>query len=195
MTQSTIGAPAESDEDLSGLEWDPRGNDRRRTLIVALGGALVALLVVGLYLVISSGKSDSDTTTSPQSSSATAANAKPGAAAPAPVVQVAPVPVVGRDPFANLPTAAAPVTGGSTTGSGSSTSTAAPVHALTLVSVSAPGQSAVFTVDGKRYAVKTGAAFATDFRLYALFGTTCAGVLYGDQNVAICAGDAKQVGG
>jgi len=190
MMQSTIGSSTAPAAELPGLESEELGRDRRRTLIFVLGGVLLALLGVGLYLVLSGSGSDTATTSAPQAAKP-AVNPSVAVPPPAAVRQAAPAPVV-RDPFASLPTAAG---SGATAAAPGATVPKSTAHALTLISVNAAGPSAVFTVDGKNYAVKTGGLFATNFRLYALFGTTCAGVLYGDQNIAICAGDAKQVGG
>ena len=192
MMQSTIGSSAAPADELPGLEYEELGGDRRRTLILVLGGVLLALLGAGLYLVLSGSGSDSVTETAPQVTKPVA-NPSTAVQPPAAVQQAAPVPLV-RDPFANLPTTP-PAGGGSATAATGAAAPQSTARTLTLISVNAAAPSAVFTVDGKNYAVKTGGSFATNFRLYALFGATCAGVLYGDQNIAICTGDAKQVGG
>lgn len=194
MTQSTFGTPKTVPDDLPGVESE--GPDRRRLLVFGLGGLLLALLAVGLFLVLS-GSGSNNTTAASSLAKANAAPVNSGASAQTVPQQIAPAPVIGRDPFAGLPASgtAAAAAAASTTSGGTTASTTTPAHTLVLVAVSAPTQSAVFTVDGKKVTAKTGTTFAPNFRLYSLFGTTCAGVLYGDQNIAICQGDVKKVGG
>ncbi len=49
-------------------------------------------------------------------------------------------------------------------------------------------------LDGKKYTVGEGEAFAQSYRLYDIFNDDCAGFLYGDQNAVVCRGDSVAIG-
>ncbi|MEI7777923.1 MAG: hypothetical protein WCJ42_00660 [Actinomycetes bacterium] len=166
---------------------------RDRRPLFAVGGA-VALVVVGiaLYLLFFAGNStDSNAMLGPVSLPTHGASASA-----APAVTVAPVAVVGtRDPFNAVGVIPAVVATPAPT-------TAAPVAPTPSVSPTNSGTQFVFKlvdlskttttvlVNGHAYTPAVGDQFGTFFRLYAIFGSTCAGFQFGTQNVALCKGDS-----
>jgi hypothetical protein len=108
-----------------------------------------------------------------------------------------------RDPFAMLfpPTASASTTTASTTTTQNQTSSTpvtpvTPVTAKLTVAVSGVNvtkQTATITVDGVKYATSVGKVFDKTFVMYSVFNSTCVGLLYGDQNVAVCSANPVAV--
>ena len=47
-------------------------------------------------------------------------------------------------------------------------------------------QTAVVSVDGKKYAAAVGKVFGKNYMVYSVFNAQCVGVLYGDQSVPVC---------
>ncbi len=65
---------------------------------------------------------------------------------------------------------------------------------ISALTVSPLGNSVKLKLDGKKYTVEEGEAFAKSYRLYDIFNANCAGFLYGDQNAVVCEGDSVQIG-
>ena len=211
MTESNA-ALAEAPADLPSNDDDQgqAGGDRRRLLII--GGAVLGVIVLGLaawFLLFSGGSANDQSGTVPPAPAKPSASAapQPKAAAPAAGAGAAAAAKfsgnLGRDPFTPLyPAAAAPAAGGSqaaagaSSGSSTSSGTTAASSGGTPVSiemVSVDASSATLTVDGKKYTPKVGDVFATNFKLYGLFDSRCAGILYGDKSIPLCEGDVTTV--
>ncbi|HYO44366.1 MAG TPA: hypothetical protein VES19_14305 [Candidatus Limnocylindrales bacterium] len=65
---------------------------------------------------------------------------------------------------------------------------------ISAVTISPLGNSVKLKLDGKKYTVDEGEAFAKSYRLYDIFNANCAGFLYGDQNAVVCEGDSVAIG-
>jgi hypothetical protein len=138
---------------------------------------------------------------------ATGDEAQAAEAAPAEATK----PLTSRDPFAPLVPKKAPpppppapkpaaaeaapsVTTPGTTTTVPSTPTPATGGTISALSISPLGDSVILKLDGKKYEVDEGEAFAKSYRLYDIFNADCAGFLYGDQNAVVCEGDSVTVG-
>lgn len=65
---------------------------------------------------------------------------------------------------------------------------------ISALTISPLGNSVKLKLDGKKYSVDEGEAFAKNYRLYDIFNANCAGFLYGDQNAVVCEGDSVTIG-
>lgn len=167
----------------SGYEEPERS---RRPLIIAAVGAVVVAALAGVYFLFLAPSSSGEDLGLVVPARQPAANAAP---APAPDAVVAdPGVTIGRNPFA-------PVKAGSSQVDAPTISIpAAPQAAsggVTLEMVSLDPTSATVKVDGTSYTAKVGETFASDFKVYGIFGTQCAGVLFGTQSVPLCVGDVR----
>jgi hypothetical protein len=168
-----------------------------RKLLLAAGGVVAALVVgAGAFFLLSGGGGDQPAAApakgNPAAAASPSASASPSAKAK-PATTIKTVTVAARDPFAVLfpptPSPAATTTTTNTTGNAPSGTTPAPVSAKLTLGVSAINvgkQTATITVDGVKYATSVGKVFAKTFVMYSVFNTSCVGLLYGDQNVAVC---------
>ena len=76
-----------------------------------------------------------------------------------------------------------------TTQNQTGTTPVTPVSAKLTLAVSGINlakQTATITVDGVKYATSVGKVFDKTFVMYSVFNSSCVGLLYGDQNVAVC---------
>jgi hypothetical protein len=168
-----------------------------RTLLLAVGGVVAALVVGGgAFFLLTSGGGDEPAALPAKGTPVAAASPS---ATPSPSASVKPkatiktVTVAARDPFAVLfppkPTVAPPAAPSTTSTTPPSPTAPVPVAAsvtLSVASVNLANQTATVTVDGTKYAATVGKVFAKTFVLYSVFNSSCVGLLYGDQNVAVC---------
>lgn len=183
-------------------ETQPGSGGHRAFVIVGL--AIVAGLIVGGMVIFVlrpfAGDEPVDTSVGAAAAAAAAA-AQEQAQADQEVGEVVPrrtrVRLTSRDPFAVLvpepppaPPAKKSAAAQDSASSGGSTSGAT----VSALSISSGGDSVKLKIDGKRYSVDEGETFASSYRLYDIFNDTCAGLLYGDQNVVVCEGDSITVG-
>ena len=68
-------------------------------------------------------------------------------------------------------------------------------YVLRLVTVDATAQTAAGTINGNKVTFELDKPVAKGFRLYSVFGDSCAGILFKDQNLALCTGEARTVTG
>ncbi len=188
---------------LPGIEAEPASRAGRNRSFVVVGLAIVGGLIIGGVIIFLIRPFSSEPAVDPAVAAAAAAavaEAQEQAKGTQEVGEVVPkrtrVKLTSRDPFAVLvpeppppepPKKSAGSDGGS---SSSSSSTAATLSALTIKSPAA----VTVKVDGKKYSVDEGETFASSYRLYDIFNDSCAGFLYGDQNVVVCEGDSVKVG-
>jgi hypothetical protein len=103
-----------------------------------------------------------------------------------------------RDPFAPIVAKAAPAPEKAAADAKAAEPAAAPKPAtggvISALSISPLGNSVKLKLDGKKYSVDEGEAFAKSYRLYDIFNANCAGFLYGDQNAVVCEGDSVTIG-
>ena len=103
-----------------------------------------------------------------------------------------------RDPFAPIVAKAAPAAEKAAADPKAAEPAAAPKPAtggvISALSISPLGNSVKLKLDGKKYTVDEGEAFAKSYRLYDIFNANCAGFLYGDQNAVVCEGDSVTIG-
>jgi membrane-associated protease RseP (regulator of RpoE activity) len=169
----------------------------KRTLLLAIGGtaAAVALGAVAFVFLTSGGGEDPVAAPAKGTPAASASPAaKPSPAATKPSTTIKTVTVAARDPFAMLfpptPTAAPTSnTTNTTTQNQTGTTPVTPVSAKLTLAVSGINlakQTATITVDGVKYATSVGKVFDKTFVMYSVFNSSCVGLLYGDQNVAVC---------
>ncbi|HEX6888198.1 MAG TPA: hypothetical protein VF143_08835 [Candidatus Nanopelagicales bacterium] len=190
----------------------PAKGGRRRTLVVVLLAIVGGVLLGGLALLMLGGSGEDETALAPVprgNPAAAAADVPVEAAAPAEVPAASTTRLTSRDPFAPLipkkaapaPAPAAPAA--APAGAASSSTAAAPVAStptpakggtISALSISPLGNSATLKLDGKKYTVEEGEAFATSYRLYDIFNQDCAGFLYGDRNAVVCKGDSVAIG-
>ena len=164
----------------------------RRPMIAVGGGLLLAVVAVAAYVLFFTGNG-SDPLAGPVVVPGQGAG-NTQAAAP---VTVAPVALAGtRDPFnadgivvapATAATTPTPTPSATTTVGASPSATGTP-FVFKLVDLTST--TAAVLVNGHAYTPSVGTTFATYFRLYAIFGTTCAGFQYQSQNLALCKGDS-----
>lgn len=169
------------------------GGGNRTALFVA--GGLVAALVVGagaFFMLGSGGGADEPLAAPAKGKPAASASPTPGATTKAkPTTTIKTVTVAARDPFAVLfpPTPTPKPKASSTTQVQTSTSAPTPLSpkvTLAVSRISTGKQSATVTVDGVQYATTVGKVFGKSFVMYSVFNSSCVGLLYGDQNVAVC---------
>jgi hypothetical protein len=189
---------------------------------LVIGGAALFLLQPGASDELATGPAPAGSGTAaggaagaaPGPAQGTAVEGEAAAGEEAQAAEAAPAaatkPLTSRDPFAPLvpkkppppppapkPAAseAAPTT--STTGTSAtvpSTPTPATGGTISALSISPLGDSVTLKLDGKKYEVDEGEAFAKSYRLYDIFNANCAGFLYGDQNAVVCEGDSVTIG-
>jgi hypothetical protein len=103
-----------------------------------------------------------------------------------------------RNPFAPLVAKAAPAPEDASEAAPAAEPAPAPKPAsggtISALTVSPLGNSVKLKLDGKKYTVEEGEAFAKSYRLYDIFNANCAGFLYGDQNAVVCEGDSVKIG-
>jgi len=195
----------------------PSGQRRPLLLVLAVVGALVVAAAVW-FLLGSGGAAPIDSSpvprgvAAPQPTATAVVKANDTYAAPA------------RDPFLPIvkPAAAQGSTGSAVVANTKSVpvTTAAPVakpkptvkptpkatatpkatpvgttYVLRLVAVDATGQTAAGTINGKKVTFELDKPIAKGFRLYSVFGDSCAGLLFKDQNLTLCTGEARTVTG
>ncbi len=123
------------------------------------------------------------------------ATAEEGATKPAGTKRVR---LTSRDPFAPIVAKAAPAPEKAAADAKAAEPAAAPKPAtggvISALSISPLGNSVKLKLDGKKYSVDEGEAFAKSYRLYDIFNANCAGFLYGDQNAVVCEGDSVTIG-
>jgi hypothetical protein len=182
----------ETEEPELPVEVEEKPGPDKRKLLLLVGALAVVAFGIGFALMQMSG-------------STPAAKSTPKVTAVAskkPVASSVPQPrtytgATGRDPFSPLPSpkptsapqasaapelAAAPSPAANQSGGG-------PTIRLSKVASGV----ATFSVDGRKYTAAEGETFAQTFKLYNVFNDKCVGVLYGDQNVAMCLGDSQSL--
>ena len=177
-------ALAERETDFSpGLDEPVRN---RRALVIAVAGAVLLALVAAVYFLLLAPSSSNEDLGLVVPARQPAANAQPTPASSAVVAD--PGVTIGRNPFAPVKAGSAQVDAPTVT------VPAAPQAAtsgVTLEMVALNPTAVTVKVDGKSYTAKVGETFATDFKVYGIFGTQCAGVLFGTQSVPLCVGDVR----
>ena len=172
----------------------PEGSNRKALL--AVGGIVGAVLLAGGAFVLmnsGSGSTDASAPVVPPAPSVSAPSA-PAAAPSAAAIKVTKVSVTSRDPFAPLyPTPAATAAAAPAASQPAPVVTQAPAVTVELASVNLSSQKAALKIDGKAYTAAVGQGFGTNYMLYSIFNAQCAGVLYGDQSVAVCMGKPMTV--
>jgi hypothetical protein len=174
-----------------------------RKLLLAGGGLLAALVVgAGAFVMLTSGGGD-DPVAAPTKGKP-AVTASPSAS-PAPTTKSKPtttiktVTVAARDPFAVLfpptptPTPAATTSTAQNPPAVVTPAPATPKITLGVSAINLGKQTATITVDGVKYATSVGKVFAKTFVMYSVFNSSCVGLLYGDQNVAVCSANPVAV--
>ena len=177
--------------DAAPVAAEPQPSGGSRKALLAIGGAVGALVVgAGAFLLLTGSGSGGDT---PSAASAPQTVAAAPAPAPSstPLTTIKTVSVTARDPFAPLfpspkptPAAAAPAT--VTPAQGPTAAPAGPKVTLSVSVVNPTAQTATVSVDGVKYPVTIGKVFAKTFVLYSVFNGQCVGILYGDQSVPVC---------
>lgn len=175
---------------------EPTDGNRRAKLLVVAAGALAVLLAAFYFLFVAGGDPEPVPAAAPKPN--TAEQPPPPAAEP----PAAP-PVfngdAGTDPFDPLVTKPAPATEGSqgtgtTDGTTTGTTGTGTSQQLAVTAVAPDNTTVSVTVDGQAYAGLTvGQTFANFYKVYGIFGGTCAGFLYGDQSIGGCVGDTVTV--
>jgi hypothetical protein len=175
---------------------EPTSGNRRAKLLVVAAGALTVLLAAFYFLFVAGGD--------PAPVPAAAPKPNPAEQVPPPAAEVPAAPPVftgdaGTDPFDPLVTKPAPTTEGSqgtgTTDGGATTGTTGGTgQQLAVTAVSPDNTTVSVTVDGQAYnGLTVGQDFATFYKVYGIFGGTCAGFLYGDSSIGGCVGDTVTV--
>jgi hypothetical protein len=167
-----------------------------RKALLAVGGVVAALVVgAGAFFALSSSGGSDDPVAAPAKGNPTAAASPTPSPTAKATTTIKTVTVAARDPFAVLfpptptPTAKSTAPSGSTTQVQTTTSTPAlvtPKVTLAVSGISTAKQTATVTVDGVKYSVAVGKVFGSKFVMYSVFNGSCVGLLYGDQNVAVC---------
>lgn len=136
-----------------------------------------------------------DGTASGATEDATEAAAEEGATTPAGPQRVR---LTSRNPFAPIVAKAAPAPEKAASEAKAAEPAPAPKAAsggtISALTISPLGNSVKLKLDGKKYTVDEGEAFAKNYRLYDIFNANCAGFLYGDQNAVVCEGDSVSIG-
>ena len=104
------------------------------------------------------------------------------------------VKITSRDPFAPLVPKAPPPPAPKAAAEPASEVSASSGVTISALKVSTNGASVTLKLDGEKYSVDEGEAFAKNYRLYDIFNDNCAGFLYGDQNAVVCEGDSVTLG-
>jgi hypothetical protein len=173
----------------------PATSGNRKVLLV--GGGLIAALVVGAgaFVMLTSGGGDDPLAAPIKGKPAVAASpsASPAATTKAkPTTTIKTVTVAARDPFAVLfPPTPTPVPAATSPAAQNPPSVPTPAPAtpkitLGVSAINLGKQTATITVDGVKYVTSVGKVFAKTFVMYSVFNSSCVGLLYGDQNVAVC---------
>ncbi len=206
MSEQILEKPANApgaDGVLPGIDAEAQPS-RRNTTFVVVGLAIVSGLIIGGLVIFVIRPFAAEEKVDPAVAAAAAAAvaqvdemARIELEAGEVVPQRTKVKLTSRDPFAVLveppppPKPAKRPAGDDGAASSTSSSSRATVSAL---SIAANGSSVTVKIDGTKYNVDEGETFAKSYRLYDIFNDTCAGFLYGDQNVVVCEGDAVSVG-
>jgi hypothetical protein len=188
----------------------PKKRSSRMFLIV--GGAVIAGLILGgAFLLLrpasdplgagplpappatAGGSAQQDPSDAEPASSEADAAAAGGATSPAATKRVR---LTSRDPFAPIVAKAAPAPAAvdAEAPDPAPAPKAASGGTISALSISPLGNSVKLKLDGKKYTVDEGEAFAKSYRLYDIFNANCAGFLYGDQNAVVCEGDSVSIG-
>ena len=104
------------------------------------------------------------------------------------------VKITSRDPFAPLVPKAPPPPAPKAAAEPAAGVSASSGVTISALKVSTNGASVTLKLDGEKYSVDEGEAFAKNYRLYDIFNDNCAGFLYGDQNAVVCEGDSVTLG-
>jgi hypothetical protein len=182
MTESTLLAEAPA------APVETESNNRRALLFGAVAGAL-ALLVAVYFLFFTGGSEDVALSSGPSRVPAVT-KVVPKKVAPKKAAAAVPATFAGvhaKDPFKPLINPPAPVATAAPI-SGTGTGFSNPPQVLTLTSVGSTGVTV--SVNGTAYSPKTGALFATFFKLVKLQGASCATFLYGDESFDLCKGSS-----
>ena len=199
----------------------PEAPKRSSRMFLIVGGAVIAGLILGgAFLMLrptsdpladalvpaapvaaAQGAQDGQPDADPAAAEADAADAEAdataeeGATKPAGTKRVR---LTSRDPFAPIVAKAAPAPEKAAADAKAAEPAAAPKPAtggvISALSISPLGNSVKLKLDGKKYSVDEGEAFAKSYRLYDIFNANCAGFLYGDQNAVVCEGDSVTIG-
>jgi len=195
LTQQPAPAPM--------LEQDPPSSSGNRRTLLLVGGLVAALAAAAAaYFFLFSGSG----TPAPTAVQPPAAAPKASASASTPAAgstgtKRSSYPLTSRDPFAPLAGSGAKASTGTSSTTTSATAAGAPTPAapiatpitFILASVDAKAGTASLSVDGTSYNATVGKVFGKSYMLYAVFNTSCAGVLIGDQSVPICVGHSVAV--
>ncbi len=195
---TSSGAPV-----LSGMEpIEEEPSSRNRTRVIVAVAVLVGIVVGGMVLLmLRPGPAEEvvDRAIAGAAVDAAIAAQAEAAAEAAAAEQVTTttktkVKITSRDPFAPLvPKAPPPPAPKAAAGPATEVSASSGVT-ISALKVSTNGASVALKLDGKKYAVEEGEAFAKNYRLYDIFNDNCAGFLYGDQNAVVCEGDSVTLG-
>ncbi len=202
----------------------PEPKKRSSRMFLVVGGSVIAGLILGgAFLMLRPASDPSTDTVVPTAPVAAApgaqdgqsaeesdaagaeAGAEPAAEADAAAQEGATSPasakrvrLTSRDPFAPIVAKAAPAPEKAAADATADKAAPAPKPAsggvISALSVSPLGNSVTLKLDGKKYSVDEGEAFAKTYRLYDIFNASCAGFLYGDQNAVVCEGDSVTIG-
>jgi hypothetical protein len=181
-------------------------------MFLVVGGAVIAGLVLGgAFLMLRPSADPLADAVVPEAPAATAqgaqagpAEADPGEPEADPVVEEGSTKPAGpkqvrltsRDPFASIVVKAPPAPQKVTAepAEPAAAPKAASGGVISALTISPLGNSVKLKLDGKKYTVDEGEAFAKSYRLYDIFNANCAGFLYGDQNAVVCEGDSVTIG-
>ena len=196
----------------------PESPKRSSRMFLIVGAAVIAGLILGgMFLMLrpasdpladtlvpaapaaaaqgaQAGESDADPAAAEPAAEDVAA-AEEGATKPAGPKRVR---LTSRDPFAPIVAKAAPAPEKAAADTKAADPAPAPKPAsggvISALTISPLGNSVKLKLDGKKYSVDEGEAFAKSYRLYDIFNANCAGFLYGDQNAVVCEGDSVSIG-
>jgi hypothetical protein len=192
----------------------PESPKRSSRMFLVVGGSVVAGLIAGGAFLMLRPTSDpladalvpSAPAAAAQSTQEGQLEADPAAAEADAAAEEGPTKPAGtkrvrltsRDPFAPIVAKAAPAAEKAAADAKAAEPAAAPKPAtggvISALSISPLGNSVKLKLDGKKYTVDEGEAFAKSYRLYDIFNANCAGFLYGDQNAVVCEGDSVTIG-
>lgn len=162
----------------------------RRPVAFVVGGLLLAVAAVAGYVLFFTG-SGAD----PLAGAVVVPGQGQSHATPNGVVTVVPVALAGtRDPFNAdgivVSPSAAPSSSTASATPSPTTSASATGTPFVFKLLDLTATTATVLVNGHPYSPTVGSSFATYFKLYAIFGTNCAGFQYQTQNLALCKGDS-----